>query len=419
MVSNLLKGIDKIMKEVDVEALKNQPPTSHSRELSASFTPGYLNVKLFESMSYCDTNAADTSSEEGVYAIVGIPIGICIPGPTGTSFKIGYSEVPATVANISTVMYDFWIDVYVGSCLFSTGTQQVPQDDMPPLPQACLDYEDFSEVYYNNTLNYNVDMAISTTFSSVQTPWETLPMGEFSFLYTSSSQCLDASGSTAPGTSTGAIFNWVTANVCIDGAYATCGGTNNGNSITVTAYASPVCDGSISSSETFQQILCASYSQGESSEMEEILEMFGVQLPEINDDAIFGYLQAIQGTTYCGNWNALTQPTLSPTPAPTTTKQASSNSDAMSSTEMTETVVGSLFGAAVVIGVFVVLIFYRAQVKRFFCMDTEDNPKRTKGYREFEDAGIVKARLHTAPSSDGMPGATAIVTSADDAHGEL
>ena len=201
-------------------------------------------------------------------------------------------------------------------------------------------------------------------------------MGEFSFLFTSSSSCNAASASTNPMTGKGAFYNWIIANTCVDGAIATCGGTNAGNTMTVAAYADPECTGNISTSDTFSEVICGSYDatdgSGTSSEIHEIFELFGIEVPTIDDDngLVAKYVEQVgelSGTTYCGNQDALTQPTLQPTLQPTSNGVSSTSGGSMTTAEVTETVVGSLFGVGLLGFVLFVAIFHRERAMVLLC----------------------------------------------------
>jgi len=406
IVSDLLQGVHQLKT-----SRKDRQIVSDSDRKLTDITPGYLNVKIFDSGSSCSVNADDTASTEGLWVEVGIPIGICIAVPP-FSIKIGYDMVPTTVAGINTSSYAFFVEEYIfTSCSGPSTTQTLPSNDEVPLPEACVNYTTFVDEYYPNRtagsstmLGYNVDMSLSTTFSSVQDPWGDLPMGEFSFLFTSSSSCNAASASTNPITGKGAFYNWIIANTCVDGAIATCGGTNAGNTMTVAAYADPECTGNISTSDTFSEVICGSYDatdgSGTSSEIQEIFELFGIEVPTIDDDngLVAKYVEELSGTTYCGNQDALTQPTLQPT-----SDGHAASGGSMTSAEVTETVVGSLFGVGLLVFVLFVAIFHRERAIALLCGKETDGhagqwaPK--DGYSQYNDEGSVQgtaSAMHTA-----------------------
>jgi hypothetical protein len=349
---------------------------------------------------------------------MGIPIGICLSVPP-FSIKIGYNTVPQTIANVDTNAYKFFVDVYLsGSCSILTTTTDL--DEVVPIPEACINYQDYVDEYYpnstgigNNTFGYNVDMTISATFSNVVDPWGALPMGEFTFLFVSASQCLSASASTNPTTGSGAFYNWLVADVCVDGAIATCGGTNSGNSLTVAAYSEPTCAaGSEVSSETFSQVICGSYDasggSGSSSQIQEILELFGIDMPAmpiITDDSIISsYIGDLAGTTYCGNESALTAPTLQPTGS----AGSASSAGAMTKSEVVETVVGSVFGAALLLFVLFVCVFRRAAAQAY--LFGASVPSEKEGYSQYNDEGAINKGgfMSSSSSPSAQVGAHAV-----------
>ena len=104
IVSDLLQGVHQLKT-----SRKDRQIVSDSDRKLTDITPGYLNVKIFDSWSSCSVNADDTASTEGLWVVeVGIPIGICIAVPP-FSIKIGYDMVPTTVAGINTNSYDFFL----------------------------------------------------------------------------------------------------------------------------------------------------------------------------------------------------------------------------------------------------------------------------------------------------------------------
>jgi len=290
-LSHLMETVNELLVK-DRSDIKLEYNTNHESRSLVTTTPGYLQAKLYTNDTSCNTDTV-----QGLLAIFGIPIGICIVGPISSSAKIGYSVATTNIPGVGSMnVYTFTVYVYFGTtCSFAPiETVTIPVSDIPELPASCLNYYDY---YVNatqyNTYGYDVNMSLITQFTSSLTPWNILPEGEFAFLYTSSSQCYAASSSTSYTTNTGSFYAWFVANKCFNGGIAQC--VPYSAATKVSLYDSPYCEGSINGTYSFSESLCVSLSSIDTSGFADMLASFGITIPELNDDKLVSYIDAISG----------------------------------------------------------------------------------------------------------------------------
>lgn len=150
------------------------------------------------------------------------------------------------------------------------------------------------------------------------------------------------------------------ANKCIYGAIAQCVLDTSSpyfnsapqGSLVVETYASTTCASQYNDSYIFNEVVCQQLPAGS---LEEVFGMIDMYLPtlNINDDFLIKASDIFVSSSYCGVYNQLTQPTMSPTEAPTTV--AATKSSSTNEAEVVGVAVGSVsfvILAGVLIGVF-------------------------------------------------------------------
>ena len=196
VLSNIIDKINTLEKDRKLVDSDNQ---IHLRKLPNGITPGYLETKV-----YADTNTCNVGSNNGLYAIGGIPIGICIPLAFDTAFMLSYTTAQTDVAGVGMMdIYEFTVYLYTANCYLLLTSYPLPTQDMFYLPAQCVNYNDYSKFTNNtidgyNTTDISVNLTIVSSFTTYETPWTTLTNGQYTFIYTTISACDNAAVNPSP-----------------------------------------------------------------------------------------------------------------------------------------------------------------------------------------------------------------------------
>lgn len=167
-------------------------------------TPGYLVTKVYENDTSCVADSASDNYTPELLVEAGIPIGLCMPfevsGLTG-SIEIGYDT--DTVSNT----YSLTVYYYPLTISCNPSFQQSQQVPDVVLPSSCMNYNNYTIEYYNYSVPVST-WSLVTTFTANTAPWTPLPVGDYTFIYSTGSGCDAGSTSTTTTASSGAIYTW-------------------------------------------------------------------------------------------------------------------------------------------------------------------------------------------------------------------
>ena len=174
-----------------------------SRRTTVTLTPGYLITKIYENNTSCNSDSNNDMYTDSLLVQAGIPIGICMPfevsGLTG-SIEIGYET--ASSGTYSLIVYYYPLSTTCNP--YFQQSQAVPE---VVLPSTCMSYNNYTLEYYNYTIPVST-WSVVTMFTANTSPWTSMPVGDYSFVYSTGSDCDAGSTSTSTTASSGALYTW-------------------------------------------------------------------------------------------------------------------------------------------------------------------------------------------------------------------